>query len=137
MLKGGALKSRGLELFQRDYLEKMIRLLLQERPGEIPALRDGIEKAIRDRSIPITELAKTDTLQDSLPQYQKKISGAARNRSAAYELALKSGRDYQPGDQIKYYITGTKKNVAVHQAARLLSEWRPEARDENVEYYVA
>ena len=137
LLKGGALKSRGLEQFQRDYLEKMIRLLLQERPGEIPALRDGIEKAIRDRSIPITELAKTDTLQDSLPQYQKKISGAARNRSAAYELALKSGRDYQPGDQIKYYITGTKKNVAVHQAARLLSEWRPEARDENVEYYVA
>ena len=137
LLKGGALKSRGLEPFQREYLERMIRLLLQERPNEIPALRDVMEKAIRERSIAIEQLAKTDTLQDSLTQYQKKISGAARNRSAAYELALKSGRDYQPGDQIKYYITGTRKNVAVHQAAKLLSEWRPEARDENVEYYVA
>ena len=137
LLKGGALKSRGLELFQREYLERMIRLLLQERPAEIPALRDEMERAIRERSIAIEQLAKTDTLQDSLAQYQKKISGAARNRSAAYELALKSGRDYQPGDQIKYYITGTKKNVAVHQAAKLLSEWRPETRDENVEYYVA
>ena len=137
LLKGGALKSRGLELFQRDYLERMIRLLLQERPDEIPALRDELEKAIRERLIPIAQLTKTDTLQDSLPQYQKKISGATRNRSAAYELAIKSGRDYQPGDQIKYYITGTKKNVAVHQAAKLLSEWRAEARDENVEYYVA
>ena len=137
LLKGGALKSRGLELFQRDYLERMIRLLLEDRAAEIPALRDALEKAIRARTIPIEELAKTDTLQDSLGQYQKKISGAARNRSAAYELALKSGRDYQPGDQIKFYITGTKKNVAVHQAAKLLSEWRAEARDENVEYYVA
>ncbi len=137
LLKGGALKSRGLELFQRDYLERMIRLLLEDRAAEIPALRDTLETAIRERSIPIEELAKTDTLQDSLGQYQKKISGAARNRSAAYELALKSGRDYQPGDQIKFYITGTKKNVAVHQAAKLLSEWRADARDENVEYYVA
>jgi DNA polymerase, archaea type len=137
LLKGGALKSRGLELFQRDYLERMIRLLLEDRAAEIPALRDALEKEIRERTIPIEELAKTDTLQDSLGQYQKKISGAARNRSAAYELALKSGRDYQPGDQIKFYITGTKKNVAVHQTAKLLSEWRADARDENVEYYVA
>jgi DNA polymerase I len=137
LLKGGALKSRGLELFQREYLESMIRLLLEDRAAEIPALRDALERAIRERSIPIEELAKNDTLQDSLGQYQKKISGAARNRSAAYELALKSGRDYQPGDQIKFYITGTKKNVAVHQAAKMLSEWKADARDENVEYYVA
>ena len=137
LLKGGALKSRGLEMFQRDYLGRMIRLLLEDRAAEIPALRNSIEIAIRERSIPIEELAKTDTLQDSLGQYQKKISGAARKRSAAYELAIKSGRDYQPGDQIKFYITGTKKNVAVHQAAKLLSEWRADARDENIEYYVA
>jgi DNA polymerase I len=137
LLKGGALKSRGLELFQREYLESMIRLLLENRAAEIPGLRDALEKAIRERSISIEALAKTDTLQDSLGQYQKKISGAARNRSAAYELALKSGRDYQPGDQIKFYITGAKKNVAVHQAAKLLSEWRADARDENIEYYIA
>src|SRR4029077_3792296 len=64
LLKGGALKSRGLELFQRDYLERMIRLLLEDRAAEIPALRDALEKQIRERTIPIEELAKTDTLQD-------------------------------------------------------------------------
>ena len=47
-------------------------------------------------------LAKTDTIQDSLDQYSKKIGAGGRNRSAAYELALRSTKKYQPGDQIKY-----------------------------------
>ena len=82
-------------------------------------------------------LAKTDTLQDSLDQYSKKIGAGGRNRSAPYELALRSARRYQPGDQIKYYITGTKKKVSSYENAKLASEWRAEARDENVEYYVS
>jgi len=40
---------------------------------------------------------KTDTLQDSLHKYRAKIAGSARNRAAAYELALISGRNYKPG----------------------------------------
>ena len=137
VLKGGALKSRGMERFQRDYLERMIRLLLEGRPGEIAALRAEFESAIRERRWPIEMLAKTDTLQDSLSQYQKKIEASARNRSASYELAARSGRAYQPGDQVRYYITGTKKKVSSYENARLISEHNPEDRDENIEYYVA
>lgn len=136
-LKGGALKSRGLERFQRDYLERMIRLLLERRADEIPALRADFEAAIRERRWPIETLAKTDTLQDSLSQYQKKIEGSARNRSAPYELAARSGRAYQPGDQVRYYITGTKRKVSSYENAKLISEWDPQNRDENIEYYVA
>jgi DNA polymerase I len=137
ILKGGALKSRGLEKFQRQYIERTIRLLLEGRPEEIAALRKEFETAIRERRWHIDMLAKTDTLQDSLGQYQKKIEASARNRSAAYELAMRSGRGYQPGDQISHYITGTKKKVSSYESAKLASEWRPDARDENVEYYVS
>ena len=52
---------------------------------------------------------KTDTLQDSLEKYKAKIAGSARNRAAAYELALTSGRNYKPGDQISYYVKATPK----------------------------
>ena len=38
-------------------------------------------------------LMKTDTLQDSLEKYRAKIAGSARNRAAAYQLALASGRN--------------------------------------------
>lgn len=137
ILKGGALKSRGLEKFQRTYLERMIRLLLEGRREMVPALRAEFEQAIRERRWPIEFLAKTDTLQDSLGQYQKKVAASARNRSAAYELAARSGHGYQPGDQIRYYITGVKKNVSSYENAKLILDWRPEARDENVEYYVS
>jgi DNA polymerase I len=137
ILKGGALKSRGLEKFQRQYLERMIRLLLEGRREMVPALRVEFEQAIRERRWPIELLAKTDTLQDSLVQYQKKVAASARNRSAAYELAARSGRSYQPGDQIRYYITGSRKNLSSYENARLIEDWQPDARDENVEYYVS
>jgi DNA polymerase elongation subunit (family B) len=82
-------------------------------------------------------LMKTDTLQDSLDKYRGKIAGSSRNRAAAYELALASGRNYKPGEQISYYIKATPKRVAAYEAAKLVTDFDPENRDENVDYYVA
>ena len=137
IIKGGALKSRGLEKFQRVFLEEMIKLLMKGKADAIGALRDEFELKIRDRAWSIDMLMKTDTLQDSLEKYRQKIAGSARNRAAAYELALASGRNYRPGDQVSYYITGTTKKVAAYENARLASEFDPQNRDENVEYYSA
>jgi DNA polymerase elongation subunit (family B) len=137
IIKGGALKSRGLEKFQRVFLEEMIKLLMEGKPEAIAQLRDEFEKKIRDREWNIEMLMKTDTLQDSLDKYRAKIAGSARNRAAAYELALASGRNYKPGDQISYYIKATPKKVPAYEAAKLASEFDPENRDENVDYYIA
>jgi DNA polymerase, archaea type len=137
VIKGGALKSRGLEKFQRVFLEEMIKLIMQGKSETITDLRDQFEKEIRNREWKIDMLMKTDTLQDSLDKYRAKIAGSARNRAAAYELALASGRNYKPGDQVSYYIKATPKKVAAYEAARLASEFDPENRDENVDYYVA
>ena len=137
VIKGGALKSRGLEKFQRVFLEEMIKLLMEEKPGAIGALREDFEAKIRGHAWSIDWLMKTDTLQDSLEKYRQKIAGAARNRAAAYELALASGRNYRPGEQISYYITGSGKKVAAYEAAKLATNFDPANRDENVDYYVA
>jgi DNA polymerase I len=137
IIKGGALKSRGLEKFQRVFLEEMIKLIMQGKPEAIGQLRDEFERKIRNREWKIDMLMKTDTLQDSLDKYRAKIAGSARNRAAAYELALASGRNYKPGDQISYYIKATPKKVPAYEAAKLASEFDPETRDENVDYYVA
>jgi DNA polymerase elongation subunit (family B) len=137
IIKGGALKSRGLEKFQRVFLEEMIKLLMQGKPEGITDLRDDFEKKIRGREMPIDWLMKTDTLQDSLEKYRQKIAGSARNRAAAYELALASGRNYKPGEQVSYYITGTGKKVAAYENAKLASVFDPQNRDENIDYYIA
>src|SRR5438477_2540513 len=137
IIKGGALKSRGLEKFQRVFLEKMIKLLMEEKPEAISELRNEFEQKIRNREWKIDMLMKTDTLQDSLDKYRAKIVGSARNRAAAYELALASGRNYKPGDQISFYIKVTPKKVPAYEAAKLASEFDPQNRDENVDYYAA
>jgi DNA polymerase elongation subunit (family B) len=137
IIKGGALKSRGLEKFQRVFLEEMIRVIMQGKPEAVGDLRNEFEQKIRDREWKIDMLMKTDTLQDSLDKYRAKIAGSARNRAAAYELAIASGRNYKPGDQISYYIKATPKKVPAYEAAKLANEFDPQNRDENVDYYVA
>src|SRR5436190_12679898 len=137
IIKGGALKSRGLEKFQRVFLEEMIRLIMQGKPEAVGDLRNQFERKIRNREWKIDMLMKTDTLQDSLDKYRAKIAGSARNRGAAYELALASARNYKPGDQISYYIKATPKKAPAYEAAKLASEFDPQNRDENVDYYVA
>jgi DNA polymerase, archaea type len=137
VIKGGALKSRGLEKFQRVFLEQMIKMIMQGKSEAVADLRNDFEKRIRNREWRIDMLMKTDTLQDSLEKYRAKIAGSARNRAAAYELALASGRNYRPGDQISYYIKTTPKKVPAYEAARLASDFDPQNRDENVDYYVA
>src|SRR5438067_3313511 len=137
IIKGGALKSRGLEKFQRVFLEEMIKLIMKGKPEVVGDLRNEFEQKIRNREWNIDMLMKTDTLQDSLDKYRAKIVGSARNRAAAYELALASGRNYKPGDQISYYIKVTPKKVPAYEAAKLASEFDPQNRDENVDYYVA
>ena len=137
IIKGGALKSRGLEKFQRVFLEQMIKLIMQGKPEAIADLKSDFEQKIRNREWNIEMLMKTDTLQDSLDKYRAKVAGSARNRAAAYELALASGHNHKPGDQISYYIRATPKKVAAYEAAKLVNEFDAEKRDENIDYYLA
>jgi DNA polymerase I len=137
IIKGGALKSRGLEKFQRVFLQEMIKLIMEGKSDAIAGLRNQFEKKIRNREWKIDMLMKTDTLQDSLDKYRAKIAGSTRNRAAAYELALATGRAYKPGDQLSYYIKITPKKVPAYEAARLTSDFDPQNRDENIDYYVA
>ena len=137
VLKGAALKSRGLEPFQRDFLREIVRMKLEGREQEIAAVRQAYDECIRSRAWPIEKLAKTERLQDAPATYAAKRGKGKRARSAAYELALRSPRDYRAGDQLSFYVTGEKKSVSVHEHARLVSEWDPTQRDENVAYYLA
>ncbi len=110
---------------------------MQGKLEAIEQLRADFERRLRAGEMPIEMLMKTDTLQDSLDKYRAKIAGGGRNRAAAYELAMASGRNYKPGDQISYYVKATPKKVAAYEAAKLASDFDSQSRDENVDYYVS
>jgi DNA polymerase elongation subunit (family B) len=137
LIKGAALKSRGLEKFQRVFIERAVRALCEGKPEVIPSMHAEFAKALREKTWEPEMFAKTEALQDSLEAYQKKIAASSRNRSAAFELALRSGRKMQAGDRVSYYITGTKKTVKAYESAKLVEEWDPKNRDENSAYYLA
>jgi DNA polymerase elongation subunit (family B) len=137
LIKGSGLRSRGLELFQRKWMEEMLLLLLRGEKDQIPALYQRYFEDIEQHRMDISLLMKTETLQDSLETYQMKVKAKKRNLSAVYETALRSERPYQPGDQISYYVTGQGAKVKINENCKLASQWDPKHPDENVEHYKA
>jgi len=135
-LTGAALKSRGLEPFQRRYIRELVTLLLQGRGGEAEGLRQRYRQDLEGHVLPLTDLAKREVLSTPPRVYAEALSQGGGRRSAAYELALASSREYRQGDTVVFYVTGSKKNVAVTDAAKLLADAAPEVRDENVPYYL-
>jgi DNA polymerase, archaea type len=137
ILKGAALKSRGLEPFLRDFLREWVTLTLQGRSEEIPAMIARRRDDLARRRLPVAALAKTEMLTDAPSTYMKKREAGGKSRQPAYEVAIASGRLFQAGDAVSYYVTGAKKNVPVHANAKLATEFDPANRDENVPYYLA
>jgi len=137
ILKGSGLKSRGLEAFLRAWMEEMFILLLQGQADQIDGLLAKYLDEFDHHQFDVKMFMKTESLQDSLDTYREKIRGKKRNPAAAYELAMHTGRAYQAGDQISYYVAGKGKRVKVHEAAKLASQWDRRTPDENVEYYKA
>ncbi len=135
IIKGSGLRSRGLELFQRRFMEEMFLYLLKGEGEKMDDLLDKYEKELMDHKWDKKMFLKKETLKESLAIYSEKVSKKKRSAAAAYELALKSERSYQPGDQISYYVIGDKSRVRVFDNCKLASQWNKEEPDENVDYY--
>jgi len=137
LIRGSALKSRGMEKYLRSFLSEMIQLLLEDKAGDVQNLIEEYGEKIEKHEISISQLAKTETLSDSLEAYTQKVKNKKRNPAASYELALKTGRDYRAGDQISYYVTGKVKKIRIYDNSKLLSEHNLLQPDENVAFYQA
>jgi DNA polymerase, archaea type len=136
-LKGSAFRSRGLEPFQRQIIEAIVRCLVLGRRAEVRAVIDRWLADFVAHRVEPRLFARTETLQESLEAYREKVRAGVRPAAAAYELALAAERVVQPGDQISYYVAGRGANVSVNEHAKLASLWDPARPDENVEFYHA
>ncbi len=136
-LKGSGFRSRGLEPIQRRLIEEVVQLLLLGRGHEVKAVVDRWLANFAARRVPARLFARTETLGETLDGYRERVAAGERNPSAAYELAAGTGRAWQPGDQVSYYVAGRGAGVSVNECARLLSAWDAARPDENVEFYQA
>lgn len=135
-LTGSGLRSRGMERYLREFLREMIVLLLKGDDGKVEQLASDYIRRIRDHRFDIAWLARTETLHESTATYRQKVRQGKRNPSAAYELALLSGRDCRAGDQISFYVTGSGRGVTAYHNSRLTADYDPSHPDLNLPYYV-
>ncbi len=139
--KGSSLVSRSIEKFGRQYVREAVKLLLDEN---VQGLHDLYLKT-RDHILAhdwkgADSFSRTETLKDSVVQYQQDVEEGKRTRAAAYELALlhaqQTGLPPRVGDRVTYYVTGTTASVTTYDNSRLAAEWDPASPDENTAYYL-
>ena len=136
-ISGAALKSRGIEPFQRRYIHEFLDMMLHDKAADLPQLYDRYANAIANHEFPISDFAKRENLSTSPEAYAKKLREGTTKHSAAYDLALASGKEFKQGDAVDFYVTGNKKSVSVTENSKLLSDASPEIRDENVPFYLS
>jgi len=135
IVKGSGLKSRGMEKYLREFMQEMIKLLLQGDNEKVEDLYLSYLDRLKKHRFPITSLAKTETLGESPANYRMKVKQGKRNPAAAFEIALGSGNEYRAGDQIGYYVAGQGRVVTAYRNCRSITGYDPAHPDENVAYY--
>ncbi len=135
-MKGSSLISRNIEKFGKFYIQQCIDGLLNSNIDGLHRLYANIHRDISEHKLAVTDFAKTETLKENLERYSNEVSMGQRNRAAAYEAALSSGRQWRSGDRITYYITGMETTVKGFEHCKLAEEWDPNFPDENTAHYL-
>jgi DNA polymerase elongation subunit (family B) len=136
LIRGSSLTSRSIENFGRNFIQQCIEALLNANIGRLHSLYVNLTTDIREHKLSIGDFARTESLKESVDNYSAAVERGERNRNAAYEVALASGRGWKRGDRISYYITGTESGVRSFANGRLAEEWNPEDPDENTAFYL-
>jgi DNA polymerase elongation subunit (family B) len=133
-LKGGALKSRGTEPFLSRYKAAVLLMLLTGKEADIPSLFELTVCALRNRELPLEDLAKSQTLKSTVPEYLDKVM-RGNNKDAAYEAVIAAGRTIVRGDKIAFYLCNGEKGPA-YRRSKLVPSTGQDSRDEDVESLV-
>lgn len=137
ILRGSALRSRGIEPFLKGLTWHLIRYLLGLAPesplGRIAQLR----REIAARELPVAELAKAEILGMNPDAYERFIAEGGKPRRAAAEAALQLNPRPRMGERVSYYLTPKAKGrtsdwqrarpLALHDAGAPETGYDPQA----------
>ncbi|MCZ6874176.1 MAG: DNA polymerase [bacterium] len=138
--KGSSLISRSVEPFGRQFVETAIALLLAEDIQGLHDLYLATYERILRHDWTVVAFARTETLKDTLDQYEADLAAGRRAKAATYELAKQrteaTGQPVRKGDRITYYVTGHSPTVTAFRHARLAEMWQAAQPDENTAHYL-
>lgn len=136
-LVGNTIKSKKMPIYIEKFLDKGIRLLLNDRGKEFLELYyDYIEK-IYNMQIPLKDIASVGKIKTSIEAYKDSCKiltkvGTKKSRQAWYELAIKHNLDVHMGDAIYYINIGSKKSES--DVKRITHYFYKNDKGEKVDY---
>jgi DNA polymerase elongation subunit (family B) len=136
LVKGSGLRSRGMELYLREYIRDVIELLLSGKGNMVGRMYEDYCVRLRRQGLDVAWVAHSETLNDSPESYREKLRSGKRNHSAAFEIAIASGRQYRAGDHVSYYVGGSGRDVTAYEQCRPVTAFDPSHPDINVLYYI-
>ncbi len=136
ILRGSALRSRGIEPFLRKLTDRLIHHLLGAG-GESPlSLAEDYRRRLAGREIRIEEIAKSEILGQNPEAYAQFVAAGGKPRRAAAEVAQHMHPAPRMGDRVSYYITARAKGrTADWQRARAVANYDPQRDPYDPSYY--
>jgi hypothetical protein len=126
VLRGSALRSRGIEPFLKTLTGHLIRYLLGLEPESPMARLAVLRERIAARELPVAELAKAEVLSMNPDAYERMIAEGGKPRRASAEAALRLSPRPRMGERVSYYLVPKAKGqTSDWQRARPLAEFDP------------
>jgi DNA polymerase, archaea type len=139
ILRGSALRSRGMEPFLQRLTTRLIRWLLGLEEESPKDLLEAYRQRIFRGEIEIGEIARSENLSQHPEAYQRAVEAdTGPNRRASMEAALRLTPVPRMGDRITYYIARPMGGGRPPdwQRARPVQEYDPERAPLDADYYL-
>jgi hypothetical protein len=114
-LTGNTIKSKKLQTYVAEFLDKGLRMLLDGKGGEFLDFYYEYVDKLYNRQIPLSKIANKARVKQSIDDYKvhvtkKTKSGNSMSRQAHMELLIRAGKKPGLGDTILYVNNGEKKS---------------------------
>jgi DNA polymerase elongation subunit (family B) len=114
-LTGNTIKSKKLQTYVAEFLDKGLRMLLDGKGGEFLDFYYEYVYKLYNRQIPLAKIANKARVKQSIDDYKVHITkttkaGNMMSRQAHMELLIKEGKNPGLGDTIFYVNNGEKKS---------------------------
>jgi DNA polymerase, archaea type len=146
ILRGSALRSRGIEPFLKSLTSHLIRYLLGLEPESPAARLAELRERISARTLPVAELAKAEVLGMNPEAYERLIAEGGKPRRASAEAALQMSPRPRMGERVAYYLAAKARGqsadwqrarpVAAYDLARPETAYDPQAYLEKLDDWV-
>ena len=136
ILRGSALRSRGIEPYLRKLTERLLHHLLGAGAESPLPLLEEYRRRLAAREIKLTEIAKSEILGQNPEAYAQFVAAGGKPRRAAAEVAQQLHPAPRMGDRVSYYITARSKGrTADWQRARAMANYDPQENPYDPVYY--